>query len=274
MARRTMGRRGDHANGTSGGAGDHAGADVELGEIIVEPTTNGEKATTRVEPADEGKEATGEEDDGEERFCRICLEPISLSDGKSLLLGCACKSGYMHKSCAWDYVEVKRTKPVTCEVCLEDMSGLDGIAELQGEESRAMLRARAALLRVNGENPRDHDGEADPTFDDTDPREGRICWGSRNPLVWLVWLVTRPIIGVVWVSLPARIQPPARSHHSASTALTRHSPHFPRYSSPQLFNHLPVAAVHWLFIVTILTFWAAVLWMMYDSYDSSFSSTG
>ena len=104
-----MGRRGDHANGTSGGAGDHAGADVELGEIIVEPTTNGEKAT-RVEPADEGKEATGEEDDGEERFCRICLEPISLSDDKSLLLGCACKSGYMHKSCAWDYVEVKRTK--------------------------------------------------------------------------------------------------------------------------------------------------------------------
>lgn len=273
MWRRTMGRRGDHANGTSGGEGDHAGADVELGEIIVEPTTNGEKAT-RVEPADEGKEATGEEDDGEERFCRICLEPISLSDGKSLLLGCACKSGYMHKSCAWDYVEVKRTKPVTCEVCLEDMSGLDGIAELQGEESRAMLRARAALLRVNGENPRDHDGEADPTFDDTDPREGRICWGSRNPLVWLVWLVTRPIIGVVWVSLPARIRPPARSHDAASTALTRHSPHFPRYSSPQLFNHLPVAAVHWLFIVTILTFWAAVLWMMYDSYDSSFSSTG
>ena len=117
-----------------------------------------------------------------------------------------------------------------------------------------MLRARAALLRVNGENSRDHDGEADPTFDDTDPREGRICWGSRNPLVWLVWLVTRPIIGVVWGSLPA--------------------PHFPRFSSPQLFNHLPVAAIHWLFIVTILTFWAAVLWMMYDSYDSSFSSTG
>ena len=223
-----MGRRGDHANGTSGGAGDHAGADVELGEIIVEPTTNGEKATTRVEPANEGKEVTGEEDNGEERFCRICLEPISLSDGKSLLLGCACKSGYMHKSCAWDYVEVKRTKPVTCEVCLEDMSGLDGIAELQGEESRAMLRARAALLRVNGEDPRDHDGEADPTFDDTDPREGRICWGSRNPLVWLVWLVTRPIIGVVWVSLPARIRPPRslprRGEYRTDTALAAFPP--------------------------------------------------
>ena len=117
---------------------------------------------------------------------------------------------------------------VTCEVCLEDMSGLDSIAELQGEESRAMLRARAALLRVNGEDPRDHGGEADPTFDDTDPREGRICWGSRNPLVWLVWLVTRPIIGVVWVSLPARIRPPRslprRGEYRTDTALAAFPP--------------------------------------------------
>ena len=132
---------------------------MELGEIIVEPTPNGRKATRVVEPSKEEEPAEdADEDDDEERFCRICLEPVSLDsirDGKSLRLGCACMSGYMHKACAWEYVRVKKTKPVTCEVCLEDMTALDPIAELQEEEYRAMRRARAALLRVNGED--DHD---------------------------------------------------------------------------------------------------------------------
>ena len=145
---------------------------MELGEIIVEPTPNGGKATRVVEPSKEEEPAEdADEDDDEERFCRICLEPVSLDsirDGKSLRLGCACKSGYMHKACAWEYVWVKKTKPVTCEVCLEDMTALDPIAELQGEEYRAMRRARAALLRVNGE-------------DDHDPREDCLLYTSPSP---------------------------------------------------------------------------------------------
>ena len=250
---------------------------MELGEIVVEPTPNGGKATRVVEPSKEEEPAEdADEDDDEERFCRICLEPVSLDsirDGKSLRLGCACKSGYMHKACAWEYVQVKKTKPVTCEVCLEDMTALDPIAELQGEEYRAMRRARAALLRVNGED--DHDPREDPTFDDADPRGARLCWGSRNPVVWLIWLVSRPVVAVVWVSLPDRHPSPRsilfRGEYRADTALAAFEP---ASSLSQLWNCIPVALAHWCFILSILTFWAAVLWTMYDTYDSSLYTTG
>ena len=214
---------------------------MELGEIIVEPTPNGRKATRVVEPSKEEEPAEdADEDADEERFCRICLEPVSLDsirDGKSLRLGCACKSGYMHKTCAWEYVQVKKTKPVTCEVCLDDMTALNPIAELQGEEYRAMRRARAALLRVNGED--DHDPREDPTFDDDDPRGARLCWGSRNPLVWLYWLLTRPVMAVLWVSLPDRHPSPRpipfRGEYRADTALAAFAPALPSRSFGVVF---------------------------------------
>lgn len=137
-----------------------------------------------------------------------------------------------------------------------------------------MRRARAALLRVNGED--DHDPREDPTFDDADPRGGaRLCWGSRNPVVWLIWLVSRPVIAVVWVSLPDRHPSPRsilfRGEYRADTALAAFDP---ASSLSQLWNCIPVALAHWCFILSILTFWAAVLWTMYDSYDSSLSTTG
>ena len=153
-----MVRRRDRSNGAPSVDAGRDGAEVELGEIIVEPTPNGGK----VEPSKEEEPAEdADEDDDEERFCRICLEPVSfdsIRDGKSLGLGCACKSGYMHKTCAWEYVQVKKTKPVTCEVCLEDMTALDPIAELQGGVSGAAAREGGAAARERRRRPRSEGG--------------------------------------------------------------------------------------------------------------------
>ena len=80
------------------------------------------------------------------------------------------------------------------------------------------------------------------------------------------------------MSLPDRHPSPRsilfRGEYRADTALAAFDP---ASSLSQLWNSIPVALAHWCFIFSILTFWAALLWTMYDSYlsyDSSLSTTG
>jgi hypothetical protein len=42
-------------------------------------------------------------------------------------------------------------------------------------------------------------GDDDVRFDVDDPRRDRPGWGSRNPLAWIAWIVTRPLALIFWV---------------------------------------------------------------------------
>ena len=173
------------------------------------------------------------------RICIEPVEDAQLESGDATHLGCACVSGFMHRDCAVAFVLAKRRGPPTaslrCEVCLEDMVYLDELAREMREIGRQRRRARAALVALNrahggsGAAPdpnrtartggrtangrgryfsaassaatpeRGGAGDDDVRFDVDDPRRDRPGWGSRNPLAWIAWIVTRPLALIFWV---------------------------------------------------------------------------
>ena len=172
------------------------------------------------------------------RICIEPVEDAQLESGDATHLGCACVSGFMHRDCAVAFVLAKRRGPPTaslrCEVGLEDMVYLEELAREMREIGRKRRKARAALVALNrahggGAAPdpnrtartggrtangrgryfsaaasaatpeRGGAGDDDVRFDVDDPRRDRPGWGSRNPLAWIAWIVTRPLALIFWV---------------------------------------------------------------------------
>jgi|TARA_B110000977_G_scaffold166017_1_gene213652 hypothetical protein len=96
-----------------------------------------------------------------------------------------------------------------------------GLKQIQQDLVTARRRARQtrrALLVLNGASPdairadarqtRANNADDDETeneslrFEIDDPRRHQICWGSRNPCVWLLWILTRPIVVTCMVRRP------------------------------------------------------------------------
>ena len=171
------------------------------------------------------KSATAEDD---ENYCRICMDPVTsdhLARGDATHLGCSCVSGYMHRACAVEFVVKKNTAVMLCEVCLEEMVGLEVIAAELRERRRVAHRARVAMMVLNGIPPRRHprrsrraDGtvEHDDDYEWSDPRLDAPGWGSRNPLVWILWILSRPFALAFWVRLPRFERPREGSRFRAS----------------------------------------------------------
>ena len=199
------------------------------------------------------------------RICIEPVEDAQLESGDATHLGCACVSGFMHRDCAVAFVLAKRRGPPTaslrCEVCLEDMVYLDELAREMREIGRQRRRARAALVALNrahggGAAPdpnrtaraggrtangrgryfsaawaatptRGGAGDDDVRFDVNDPRRDRPGWGSRNPLAWIAWIVTRPLALIFWVRYVGdRSAAAARRVFSFSPPPRRRKPHF------------------------------------------------
>ena len=125
-------------------------------------------------------------------------------------LGCACTGGYMHFSCAALYVAKRCSTDLTCEICLEQMENLRSLRDRR----RRANRARVALLVLNGASAEDIRRErrrrrrrgGDDDDDDEamrfrvgDARADAFGWGSRNPCVWVLWVLSRPLIAIAWV---------------------------------------------------------------------------
>ena len=70
-------------------------------------------------------------------------------------LGCACTGGYMHISCASQYVAKKASADLTCEICLETMENLRSLRDRRVEARRRASRARLAFLALNGASAED-----------------------------------------------------------------------------------------------------------------------
>ena len=136
----------------SSDADDAAAGDVALRKVVV---VSSEAGVASGDHKDEGKSkvATAEDD---EDYCRICMDPVTsdhLARGDATHLGCACVGGYMHRACAVDFVVKKNTAVMLCEVCLEEMVGLEVIAAELREERRAAHRARVTVMTLNGVPP-------------------------------------------------------------------------------------------------------------------------
>jgi hypothetical protein len=128
-------------------------------------------------------------------------------------LGCACTGGYMHFSCAALYVAKRCSTDLTCEICLEQMESLRSLRDRRVEARRRANRARVALLVLNGasaedirrERRRRRRGGDDDDDDEAmrfrvgDARADAFGWGSRNPCVWVLWVLSRPLIAIAWV---------------------------------------------------------------------------
>jgi hypothetical protein len=127
-------------------------------------------------------------------------------------LGCACTGGYMHFSCAALYVAKRCSTDLTCEICLEQMENLRSLRDRRVEARRRANRARVALLVLNGASAEDIRRErrrrrgGDDDDDDEamrfrvgDARADAFGWGSRNPCVWVLWVLSRPLIAIAWV---------------------------------------------------------------------------
>ena len=192
-----------------------------------------------------------DDDDDDVDFCRICLDPIrreevesfssfsraNAADGPierggergepesgALHLGCACTGGYMHFSCASEYVAKRCSNDLTCEICLETMENLRSLRDRRVEARRRANRARVALLVLNGASAEDirrerrrlgrrRRGDDDDDDDDDDEDASRFRfgfrvgdaradafgWGSRNPCVWALWILSRPLVAIAWV---------------------------------------------------------------------------
>jgi hypothetical protein len=210
---------------------DDAGAgDVALRKVVVVPSEAGEASGDHEDDDDrregKSKSATAEDD---ENYCRICMDPVTsdhLARGDATHLGCSCVSGYMHRACAVEFVVKKNTAVMLCEVCLEEMVGLEVIAAELGERRRVAHRARVAMMVLNGVPPRRHprrsrraDGtvEHDDDYEWSDPRLDAPGWGSRNPLVWILWILSRPFALAFWVRLPIFERPRDVSGFQASS---------------------------------------------------------
>ena len=199
-----------------------------------------------VEQESDGKtEDEDEDDDDDVDFCRICMDPIRREDLVSFSresfdtadaaetpiqrdgvrvsgathLGCACTGGYMHVSCASQYVAKRagQRADLTCEICLETMENLRSLRDRRVEARRRASRARLAFLALNGASAedirrerrrierrrrgRDDDDDDDDAFRRRvgDARADAFGWGSRNPCVWVLWILTRPLIVAAWV---------------------------------------------------------------------------
>ena len=119
---------------------------------------------------------TEDEDDDDVDFCRICMDPIRREDVASFSradaadapiqrdgvrasgavhLGCACTGGYMHISCASQYVAKRASADLTCEICLETMENLRSLRDRRVEARRRASRARLAFLALNGASAED-----------------------------------------------------------------------------------------------------------------------
>ena len=181
---------------------------------------------------------TEDEDDDDVDFCRICMDPIRREDVASFSradaadapiqrdgvrasgavhLGCACTGGYMHISCASQYVAKRASADLTCEICLETMENLRSLRDRRVEARRRASRARLAFLALNGASAEDirrerrrierrrRGGDDDDENDEAfrrrvgDARTDAFGWGSRNPCVWVLWILTRPLIAAAWV---------------------------------------------------------------------------
>ena len=192
-----------------------------------------------VERESDGKTEDEDEDDDVD-FCRICMDPIRREDLVSFSradtadaaetpiqrdgvrvsgathLGCACTGGYMHVSCASQYVAKRAERAdLTCEICLETMENLRSLRDRRVEARRRASRARLAFLALNGASAEDIRRErrrierrrrgGDDDDDDAfrrrvgDARADAFGWGSRNPCVWVLWILTRPLIVAAWV---------------------------------------------------------------------------
>ena len=215
-----------HVTGPESGGG---GGGVELGEILVVRREGGEEDRPDTETAntdgpvaaaathanaavatgnsnigDKEKEAADTSEEDEERYCRICMDAVSAEDlntGVATLLGCACLSGFIHYSCAKDYMQNSHGG-TTCEICLEDMTNMEVVVQALREERRQHLRNRAAMLVLNNNGGGGAGGEGADGEEFNDPRMYRPGWGSRNPFAWLLWLLTRPIVCVLEVRIP------------------------------------------------------------------------
>ena len=196
----------------------------------------------RVVGNEESDGKTEDEDDDDVDVCRICMDPIRREDVASFSradaadaadapiqrdgvrasgavhLGCACTGGYMHVSCASQYVAKRASAHLTCEICLETMENLRSLRDRRVEARRRASRARLAFLALNGASAEDirrerrrierrrRGGDDDDVDDDEafrrrvgDARAEAFGWGSRNPCVWVLWILTRPLIAAAWV---------------------------------------------------------------------------
>jgi hypothetical protein len=118
----------------------------------------------------------------------------------------------MHFSCAALYVAKRCSTDLTCEICLEQMESLRSLRDRRVEARRRANRARVALLVLNGASAEDIRRErrrrrgGDDDDDDEamrfrvgDARADAFGWGSRNPCVWVLWVLSRPLIAIAWV---------------------------------------------------------------------------
>ena len=281
---------------------DDAGAgDVALRKVVVVPSEAGEASGDHTDDDDrregKSKSATAEDD---ESYCRICMDPVTsdhLARGDATHLGCSCVSGYMHRACAVEFVVKKNTAVMLCEVCLEEMVGLEVIAAELRERRRVAHRARVAMMVLNGAPPRRHprrsrraDGtvEHDDDYDWSDPRLDAPGWGSRNPLVWILWILSRPFALAVWVRLPRFERPREvsrfRASRCASTARRRRvfsrvrpSPlngadinfTFVFFCLARVFRQLCrtlLRVLPWLTMLIVLAFWGVVLYSLFGSW--------
>ena len=129
----------------------------------------------------------------------------------------------MHFSCASEYVAKRCSNDLTCEICLETMENLRSLRDRRVEARRRANRARVALLVLNGASAEDirrerrrlgrrRRGDDDDDDDDDedasrfrfgfrvgDARTDAFGWGSRNPCVWALWILSRPLVAIAWV---------------------------------------------------------------------------
>lgn len=207
----------------------NAVGEVELHEVVVrEPEPNDGAEAGKTDELEE--EVSSEESDSSAStdsvfFCRICLDailPSVVERGDATHLGCACVGGYMHRICALEYLSKKRaTHALTCEVCLTQMTKLKSVQQDRLAERRRAGRARRALLTINGADGDDvrraqnDNSENDDTlrFEVDDPRHRTIAWGSRNPCMWFLWILTRPLAVVLWVSARRLFFVPVSVYH-------------------------------------------------------------
>lgn len=150
-----------------------------------------------------------------------------------------CARGFIHYACATDYVKAKRGN-LACEVCLEDMTSLEVVAKRLRDERRQHLQNRAAMLVLNGIGGRrggaagGAEGDAaedagDPAMVIDDPRWYRPGWGSRNPLVWVLWIITRPF------ALLYAVRAALHTHHTLPVQHTFSGPQLPHFLCSRLY---------------------------------------
>lgn len=87
------------------------------GLLVVKPTSPIATSLVSTGPVvGPGKQADGDDDDSDEKVCRVCQ--LSLYQGNDAMeLGCACKEdlALVHRRCALEWFKIKGN--LTCEVC-------------------------------------------------------------------------------------------------------------------------------------------------------------